>query len=269
MLGTLWRVVLVAAALGLGIGPGIADDWVAAKLRGRVLERIDGTWHAISRGDLVPDGHAVRTIGNSRVLLVRGKETIELGPNTLIEIQDRDGELFTTVRQAFGEVKVEADVRNVEHFAVETPHLAAVVKGTVFVVRSGRSGAQVAVERGRVAVEGTGDHSTTVVAAGQSVRAEAGSPLEVSGSGELPEVKDASGQVIPAADAPSDDQQGGKGETGRPDDDKAEGDKSKKGKSDGWKDDDKDKWGSGGSGRGKSGKSDDDDEDDDEEEDDD
>jgi len=184
MAGSLWRIVLVAGLLGLGIGPAVADDWVAAKLRGRVLERIDGTWHAISRGDVVPDGHAVRTVGNSRVLLVRGKETIELGPNTLIEINDRDGELFTTVRQAFGEIKVEADVRNVEHFAVETPHLAAVVKGTIFVVRSGRSGAQVEVERGRVAVEDADDHSTTIVAAGQSASAEEGSPLEVSGAGE-------------------------------------------------------------------------------------
>ncbi|WP_374621406.1 FecR domain-containing protein [Devosia sp.] len=267
MAGSLWRIVLVAGLLGLGIGSAVADDWVAAKLRGRVLERIDGTWHAISRGDVVPDGHAVRTVGNSRVLLVRGKETIELGPNTLIEIRDRDGELFTTVRQAFGEIKVEADVRNVEHFAVETPHLAAVVKGTIFVVRSGRSGAQVEVERGRVAVEDADDHSTTIVAAGQSASAEEGSPLEVSGAGELPVVKDASGEVIPSDDAPD---AGGQGKSGKSDDDESDDGKSKKSKSGGgWKDDDENESGSGGSGRGKSGKSDDDDDDDDEEDDDD
>lgn len=188
----LWAVALVV----LGAAPALADDWIAEKLRGRVLKMVDGDWRVLARGDAVPDSHAIRTVGNSRVLLVRGTETVELGPNTRIEIIDRDGRQFTTVRQAFGEVKIEADVRQVEHFSVETPHLAAVVKGTVFVVRSGRSGAEVVVERGHVAVDSAQTHAHVVLAAGQSAEIEDGGALSVTGSGALPVVTGSDGRPI-------------------------------------------------------------------------
>jgi len=187
-------VLSVVLLLALGAIPAVADDWIAQRLRGRVLEQVDGEWRVVARGDAVSDTHAIRTGGNGRVLLVRGTETVELGPDTLVEIIDRDGQQFTTVKQAFGVVTVEADVRNVEHFAVETPYLAAVVKGTIFIVRSGKSGAQVEVERGHVAVESTSDHSSTVVSAGQWVVAEDGVALEVGGFGALPVVLEATDQ---------------------------------------------------------------------------
>lgn len=199
MPGSLLRVVSVLGLLALGTAPVLADDWIAQKLRGRVLELVDGDWQVVARGDAVPDTHPIRTVGNSRVLLVRGTETVELGPNTLVQIVDRDGQQFTTVKQAFGEVKIEADIRNVEHFAVETPHLAAVVKGTIFVVRSGKSGAEVEVERGHVAVASDETHSHVTLAAGQSASVEDGSALVVAGNGELPVVVGANGLPVSAA----------------------------------------------------------------------
>lgn len=44
-------------------------------------------------------------------------------------------------------------MENVQHFAVQTPFLAAVVKGTKFTVVSSKTGAEVAVQRGNVEVE--------------------------------------------------------------------------------------------------------------------
>jgi hypothetical protein len=132
------------------------------------------------------------------VTFERGNETVELAGDTQVQIFDRTGRKFTTVKQYFGTVAVEADVRQVQHFAVQTPHLAAVVKGTRFTVSSGKRGAKVEVDRGRVAVEDRDTHQSTTVVAGQSVATSTGAPLEVSGRGELPAIRGADGKVVTA-----------------------------------------------------------------------
>ncbi len=192
-----------AAALS-AIAPAMADDWTAQQLRGQVLQLVANQWQPLGRGDVVPDDRVIRTLGFGRVTFVRGDETIELGPNTQIQIHDRAGSKpFTTVTQYFGTVGVEAEVQNVQHFAVDTPFLAAVVKGTKFVVISGKTGAKVSVNRGHVAVNDrhSGEHVT--ISVGQSATvdgAKGGSGLSVSGSGVLPVVLDKSGK--PVDDAP-------------------------------------------------------------------
>src|SRR4051812_37719811 len=127
----------------------LSDDWTAAKLRGRVLQLVDQQWQPLQRGDIVPDGHVVRTLGGAQVQLTRGEETVDVGPDTQIQITDKPtgGKPFTTVKEAFGTVSVEAQVEQVQHFAVQTTFLAAVVKGTRFTVTAGRTGASVSVQR--------------------------------------------------------------------------------------------------------------------------
>lgn len=113
----------------------IADDWVATKLRGTVLQFVDRQWQPLKRGDIVPDSRFVRTAPNGMVELTRGAETVSLDPNSQVRIFDKGGaKPYTTFKQDFGIVSVEAEVRDVQHFAVVTPFLAAVVKGTRFVV---------------------------------------------------------------------------------------------------------------------------------------
>lgn len=178
----------------------LADDWTAIKLRGVVLGLFDGEWVKLQRGAIIPDDQPIRTLASGRVTFERGEETIDLGPNTQVQIFDRAGyDKYTTVKQYFGRVAVEAEVRKVKHFAVQTPHLAAVVKGTRFVVISDADGATVEVERGAVAVENAADHSAVVLAAGQEVTAPRGELMSVSGRGELPQVVGANGKPVVAA----------------------------------------------------------------------
>ena len=171
-------VVLVMASSVL------ADDWTATKLRGTVLVNdIHGTgkWTRLNRGDVVADDSPIRTTASGNVELTRDAETISLGPNTDAQIFDRTGKRYTTVVQQFGQVDIDAEVRNVQHFAVQTPYLVAVVKGTHFSVFSNNTGSRVVVNRGLVGVTGQGQKRVVLVAAGQQLTETAAGQITVSG----------------------------------------------------------------------------------------
>jgi hypothetical protein len=189
---------ILAFALSLTL-PVLASDWTVERVRGDAQQLVGDTWEPLSRGDVVPDDRTIRTLVG-RMTLVRGSEVIELGSGTRIEIVDKEGRRpFTTVRQFSGRVQVEADVRQVQHFAVHTPYLVAVVKGTRFEVTTSPKGSDVSVDRGAVAVTNAGSGVNTVLSAGQSA-ATAGKALLVQGRGDLPNVLDADGNIVTAPD---------------------------------------------------------------------
>lgn len=178
-------------------GSALADDWTAIKLRGQVVQKVGESWQPIARGDVVSDSRFIRTTNGGRVTFARGNETIEIGPSTQIQIHDQGRTRpFTTVNQYYGEVAIEADVRQVEHFAVQTPYMVAVVKGTRFQVRSGGSDSSVTVLRGSVGVTAGGNGASTTIVAGQSASAGRELALRVKGGGEMPVVFDADGKPI-------------------------------------------------------------------------
>lgn len=162
-----------------------ADDWTASKLRGLVLVNdIHGTgqWKKLSRGDVVSDDSPIRTMASGNVEFTRDAETIALGPNTDAQIFDRTGKRYTTVVEQFGQVDIDAQVQNVQHFAVETPYLVAVVKGTHFRVLSSAAGSRVIVTRGLVGVTGHGQTRGALVAAGQQLLQTADGKTTITGT---------------------------------------------------------------------------------------
>ena len=120
-------------------------------------------------------------MANGHIEFARDRETVTLGPDTQIQIFDRTGQRYTTVEEAFGSVRVEANVENVTHFTVQTPFLAATVKGTIFTVISGTRVAKVKVQRGKVRVDDLlhGLHVDVVPGQIASVRRE--KPLQIAG----------------------------------------------------------------------------------------
>jgi len=192
------RHLAVCAALAAFLpGAALADDWLASKVRGPVMQYTKGEWIPLKRGDIVPDDRLVRTLKGGRITLQRGNETIALESQTQIRILDKPGRVFTTVRQDFGEVSIEADVRKVEHFSVKTPLIAAVVKGTKFTVRSGEHDAEVSVRRGHVAVTDADTGQTVLLAAGDSASTEDGGiPLSVESRGKSPVVFGTDGKPV-------------------------------------------------------------------------
>lgn len=191
-----FRTTLALACAVVAIDAAHADEWTADKLRGQVLELVDGQWQKLERGMVVPDSRVIRTLVFGRVTFTRGSEAVEIGPNTQIQIYDEGGRTpFTTVKQYFGSVSVGAEVGQVQHFAVQTPYLAAVVKGTQFTVNSDSSGASVLVQRGRVLVASYEDRSREAISAGQSATVGAtDSEVRVSGTADPSKVLDGEDQ---------------------------------------------------------------------------
>lgn len=131
---------------------------------------------------MVSDARAIRTGNTGSAVFTRGSELVTFGPRTEAGIIDRGGHAFTTVVQQSGTIGISADVRRVRHFAVETPYLVAVVKGTVFTVETGPRRSRVAVSRGLVAVTERLSRHTFLIPAGQSIATDSRGRTSIAGT---------------------------------------------------------------------------------------
>jgi hypothetical protein len=147
-----------AIAILLGAGAGaMAEDgaaWLVGKSSGEVWVTVQGAQQAsLTEQAQLKAGDTIRTGRNGRVLLSRGEESILVSPNSVVGIAEQSKQgLSTTILQQAGSILLEVEKRNVKHFEVETPYLAAVVKGTQFRVSVNATGTSVDVLRGQVEV---------------------------------------------------------------------------------------------------------------------
>lgn len=166
-------IAAIATSLML-IASAAAEQWHIAQSSGAIWVGSDVAQLAsLGTATDIPAGATVMTGDGARALLVRGTQTMLVGPNAVVTVPDDDNGSITTILQRAGEVTFDVDRQKVKHFAVETPYLAAVVKGTNFTVRIDDQGATTSVARGLVEV--------TNLATGERVDAPAGQRAEVSG----------------------------------------------------------------------------------------
>jgi FecR protein len=182
-------VATVALALSAGSQALAADDgvWSVRRSTGEVWVTTSGAAQvSLTQEDALKPGDTIRTGRNGRVQLVRGEETILISPNSAIGVpaEKKDG-MSTTIRQQAGSILLEVEKRNVKHFEVETPYLAAVVKGTQFSVTVKANSTTVDVKRGQVEVSDFKSGQIALVLPGQTATSfEHGKPgLTLSGSG--------------------------------------------------------------------------------------
>ena len=159
------RAATTAFVLVIASSAFAADDgvWSVKKSSGEVWLASSGVQQAsVKTDEVLQPGDTIRTGRNGRVLLVRGEESILIAPNSVIGLpaEKKEG-LATTITQQAGSILLEVEKKNVKHFEVETPYLAAVVKGTQFRVTVSASGATVDVVRGQVEVS---DHKSGQIA---------------------------------------------------------------------------------------------------------
>ena len=114
--------------------------WRVSKSSGEVWVSTSGAQQASLTDEAVLNpGDNIRTGRNGRVLLVRGQEQILISPNSVVGLPaakspGHDHRSFSSP------APFSSRLRKVtcQHFEVETPYLAAVVKGTQFRVSVGQ-----------------------------------------------------------------------------------------------------------------------------------
>ena len=183
-------LLLVSAVFCTGVS-AIAQDaaWHVGKASGDVWVTKPGVQTvSLTDATTLQPGDNIRTGQTGRVLLLRGQESILISPNTVIGIPTKNADgMSTTIIQRAGSILLEVEKRNVKHFEVDTPYLAAVVKGTQFRVTVDEGRSHVDVLRGQVEVVNFKTGQFALVTPGQkaevSIRGLSG--LSLSGAGAL------------------------------------------------------------------------------------
>lgn len=165
--------------------PVLGADWVVARVSQPSKFTIDRkTWSTLKPGMTVPNRSWISTGPRGRVVLQRNKDQVTFQPGTLAGVFERAGfAVHTDFAQQTGTLSLSIDPQVKPHLSVQTPYLAAVVKGTVFSVTVGKTSATVGVDRGRVEVTDARTGEKTGVKAGQkaSVDQDPATPMSLTG----------------------------------------------------------------------------------------
>ena len=147
---------LFCALLAAGTAPlayAQPGDWIVGEAAGTVTVTEDGRSRAVPRGTMIAPGATVSTGANSRAVVVKGKDFVTVSANSRVRIPaatEKRG-LFEVV-QEWGNAVFQIEKQKRPHFGVQTPYLAAVVKGTTFSITVTTQGASLQVVEGAVEV---------------------------------------------------------------------------------------------------------------------
>jgi hypothetical protein len=182
------------------------EDWRVAKASGQVRYTLDrASWVDLHAGDAVPNAAWILTGPRARVQLVRGVESIGFQPGTMASITTTSGFFSrkTQVVQQVGALDLEIEKRSQPHTMVQTPFLAAVVKGTIFHVSVGKTKASVSVDRGLVQVTSFASGQRSDVGPRQSAAVDRARGMTVAGQTSAPSVTSVAPSValVPAVGA--------------------------------------------------------------------
>ncbi len=202
------RLLLPLLLLMFSGAPALAQNvsWTISEAKGSVVV-IDGRGErAASVGLAVAPGAIVRTKALSSAVLVRGQEFVTLRQNAQIRIapEAREKSLFQII-QDFGSALFNIGKKADPHFGVQTPYLAAVVKGTTFVIAVSEDGATLQVTEGAVEASTLDGGARELVLPGAVAMIAAGDPLRLMIEGEGRKMVDSPARPAdaPAAAAPA------------------------------------------------------------------
>jgi FecR protein len=204
MFTSFFRSILGAAIVSAAVLtalPASADDVAAIDPQARIGAagwRVDGvTGEAMVRrgsvpaarlavGQVVSIGSEVQTGPGTVVFLSRNGDRLVIQPNSQMRIAEPEpGGLIDHFMQSLGSVFYDVEPRRNRSFGVSAPYVAAVVKGTKFLVTVEPTRNSVRVDEGRVLVTSEDGASSALVDAGQvaTVEATTASSVTVTDSG--------------------------------------------------------------------------------------
>lgn len=151
---TALRTLACAAVLLLSATESLASEaWRIVQTTGVVKSGGAGFMPtAVQPNQALPADAWVETGTQGRVVLVRGLETIALGPHSRVQLPTQEVNGNTRVLQTLGSALYRVGKQKAPHFQVDTPYLAAVVKGTTFTVTVTDAISSVEVAEGLVEV---------------------------------------------------------------------------------------------------------------------
>lgn len=130
-----------------------AEGWRIVDTVGTVRSGAPGVQPAaLSNDQVLPADAWVETGADGRVVLKRGRETIAVSPKSRVLLPDEEVNGNTQVLQTLGSAFYQIGKEQKPHFQVDTPYLAAVVKGTAFTVTVDEGKSSVTVTEGLVEV---------------------------------------------------------------------------------------------------------------------
>ncbi|MDZ3838624.1 MAG: FecR domain-containing protein [Rhodospirillales bacterium] len=152
-------LIMTTCAILLPHAPRVAaasaEGWRATAVHGQAtVRRGEAQPQALVEGRVLEPGESLATAAEGKVVLTRGPSTITVGPNGRMEIPAGGDEgVRTRIVQAMGSLLFKVEKQASQHFEVETPYLAAVVKGTTFTVSVDGEASAVHVVDGAVEVK--------------------------------------------------------------------------------------------------------------------
>lgn len=153
--------------------------WRITSREGVVRVRTDASAHDASVNEIIPVGAAITTGANSSAGLSNGLQRVTMAANSRMTISANEASGVTRIIQSLGSLLFQVDHREAPHFFVDTPRLAAIVKGTTFSVAVYPRWDIVAVSNGLVEVRSRRGNSSVEVATGHAARVDASSPDRV------------------------------------------------------------------------------------------
>jgi hypothetical protein len=199
------RILQIVVALLMLIGsPAMASDssaWIVTQKSGDVRVLRNGVQSASVqlRAALAP-GDVVATGANGRAMLTKGEDYVVVAPaSRLVLPRDQQQAGFTRLIQQVGTMLYKVKRTGVPHFAVDTPMLAAVVKGTTFTVVVDDNRAAVQVTEGVVEVSSIAGDARRLVEGGMTVyigRERPNEIIELKSSTRLPGANPGAGEAV-------------------------------------------------------------------------
>jgi len=165
-------------------GVSVAAEWRIERMSGDVrIFHENVTWVSLSREREIKPGDSIWTGHNGRVMLTSEGNRVLLKPRSLVKVPQQDLPRNSTVLfQSMGTVEADVDKRERQHFSIQSPYLAAVVKGTKFSIEIKDGKTRLDVREGLVEATDMETGQVVAVAAGQHVSKTNGTTSGLSGN---------------------------------------------------------------------------------------
>lgn len=197
---TVFAMALMTSAAAYAGTPG----WSVSEANGPVFVSKAGlsTTSTVARGATLSEGDIVSTGKGGRAVIVRGGEYLTVAPNTRLQLTEPKAGALTQIVQSFGNVIFKIQKKSTPHFQVNTPYLAAVVKGTTFSVTVTPAGTSVQVTEGLVQVQSLDGLAARFVSPGEIGMISSAAPGQLSVLGAPGAPAGGATVVTPAAPTP-------------------------------------------------------------------